>query len=416
MEQTLPREKFGRQWLILLSGILILAGLAWYADRVPQRAAPVIPPAQANWFLMLRMPAVTAQYESGIDTMRVRYGEWMDSLSQAGFKPLLMSDVMRRLRAGQGVPPRTVVLVFDPGFRRTYSIVGPILAQHGWPALWMTPEAEMDRGHREYVTYHQARQMTNSGWWDVGLVEKNGMVTLRSQNHPDQHIGTEQRKAWSAAAGGLALNEGSRFDSLERLNVISDWTAKDLVNRVRVEVPIESPMYLTLGQVQNLTWGITSSPESAEEKHFDLATALHRRGTQVAWFGPRRHANFQIDAEAENLVGQLAFRLRWNELDETGIIVTVSNRDVLVESKGDAHTLQVRKLTRSGAGPHRPMKLMLALQGQTLAIGIDGRPPVMLDLPPKTPVRGGLTQLYLYDVLKGSARLDSMKLLYSPHS
>ena len=148
------RDRFSRQWVIFLVLLAIGIGIWKQMTHIPERSAPAPAGTEADWFLMLRMPAVTAQYESGIDTMRGRYAEWLDSLAHAGFKPMHLSEVYRRLHAGQKIPARTVVMVFDPGYRRTYQVVAPILAEHNWPAVWMSPVKEMNEGHREYVTYH----------------------------------------------------------------------------------------------------------------------------------------------------------------------------------------------------------------------------------------------------------------------
>ncbi len=416
MPHAVQPERYGRQWGLFFAATLLVGALAWQAAHIPPHQTAIPPSTGADWFLVLRMPAVTSQYESGIETMRVRYGEWLDALARAGFKPMRLSDVHSRIRSGQGLPEKTVVLVFDPGYRRTYHIVAPILAQHNWPAVWITPEDEMQRGHREYVTYHLARRMTDSGWWDVGFIQKDGRVRLSSNTGSKQYLNEKGQPLWAHQSGGLALNQNSRFNSMNRLNVISDWKGSDLLNRIRVEVPITAPVYLTLGQVQNLKWGITTDADSSEEKHFDLAMPMHRHGLQIAWLGARGHSDMRIEAEADRLVGQMALRLRWDEANQTGVMVVFSNSTVWVKSKADEHTITLRTLTRSGAGPTRPLKTSIELQGQSMVLSIDGRPPVSIDLPPKTPVRPGLVQLYLYDSVKGTGRLDSMKILFTPLS
>jgi hypothetical protein len=386
------------------------------ATRVPPiqpavREAAV--PTKADWYLVLRMPAVTSQYESGIDTMKGRYGEWLNALSQAGFTPMKLSDVYRRMKSDEGIPRNTVVMVFDPGFRRTYEIVSPILTSHGWPAVWMTPKVEMDRGHREYLTFHQTSLMTDSGAWDVGFIQKDGSIVLQAQEGKEIRLGT-RNTVWSETSGGLALNRGGAFQQMHRLTVNSDWLPSDLVNRVRAEVPIDRPMYLTQGAVQNLNWGTSTDPSSPNEKHFDVTLANHRRGTLLAWFGTSTHANFKIEAEAHSLVGRIALHLRWNEVAQSGIIVTASNRDVHIRYQARGTSRDVRTLTRSGLGPNRQMKLNLELNGQNLTVSVDGRPPVSLALPAEAPSGPGLVQMNVYDAIKGSARVDGLQLLYTP--
>jgi hypothetical protein len=410
-DQTIQPDTFGRHWLVLA-----IVGLAlWFAYRHATKVPVLTPvvrettvPANANWFLVLRMPAVTSQYESGIETMKGRYGAWLDALAKGDYHPMKLSEVHRRLQAGDGLPPKTVVMVFDPGARRTYETIAPILA-----SLWLTPKVEMDQGHREYLTYRQTNLMIDSDAWDIGLIQKDGSLILKSKDAEPIHLGND-RTIWVATAGGMALNRGKQFLEMNRLNVNADWLPKDLMNRVTAEVPVERPMYLTQGSVQNLNWGVVTDPSSSEEKHFDVTLASHRRGTQLAWMGTREHRNFELEAKADAIVGRMAFHLRWNERDESGIIVTVSNQDVRIRHQANGTSRDVQTLTRSGAGPRRPLSLVVKLQQNDLRISVDGRLSVAFVLPPEAPSGSGLLQLNVYDAIKGSARVDGLQLLYSP--
>jgi hypothetical protein len=409
VEATVPRETYGRQWLVLLAIISIFTFLYVYATRLPSHTVPTpsSDATQARWFLLLRMPAITSQYESGIDTMQQRYGDWLQTLSDAGFRPILLSEALAKLNKGETIPANSVVLVFDPGFRRTFDLVSPILTRHGWSAVWMTPTQEMDRGHREYVTYHKARQMLGSGNWDVGYIRADGSVSLRDRNKNDILLG-KGGSPWAVTAGGLALNQG--ITTLQRLNVISDWTPADLLNRVRVEVPIDEPRYLTLGAVQNLEWGVTST----EPASMTLAAPLHRRGTQIAWFGARHRPDYALELSLERLTGNLALRLRWNDLRETGLIVRVTNKNIVIMNKEPHQTITLASLPHRGITAAHPLALHLHLQGSTLELTVKDQKPFSLTLPESAPKESGLFQAYLYDAIKGSARAENLTLRLTP--
>jgi hypothetical protein len=405
-------ENYTRAWLFLAAGALGLWLYSSQSGKISPRPAPAVPVSgdTVDWFLLLRMPAVTTQYESGIDTMRIRYGEWLDGLQRAGFSPMPLSEVYRRLKEGRGVPAKTVVLVFEPGFRRTYGIVAPILQQKGWPAVWITPEADMDKGHREYLTYHQTNRMIESGWWDVGYMGKRGHFVLKTRGQQSLHFGNESNPAWAKTSGGLALNRGAVFGSMHRLHVLSDWTTADLVNRLRVEVPVDKPVYLTLAPVQNLDWGVTTPADSTEEKHFDLTMPMWRRGTQISWFGAKTYNNFILTAEVQELIGHLAFRLRWDENKETGLIITASNRAWSVQQQTPAGTVLLQRFYRGGAG----LKMTAHVEGNTLTLSEGDRILGTMLLPPEAALDGGLVQLYLYDALKGSASARGVQLFLTP--
>ena len=298
---------------------------------------------------MLRMPAISAQYESGIDTMKVRYGLWLDTLRQAGFHPMKLSDVIHRLQTGAGVPEKTVVLIFDPGLRRTYRLVAPILAAHQAPAVWLSNERAMSHGHREYVTYHAADQMVKSGWWDVGYTQDDGTIRVKSRDYADLQLGDAQHPAWSPISGGMALNKGKSLTLLSRLNVNSDWTEQDLLNRIRVEEPVEGRVFLSKAPVQNLVWGVTTDRDADPDSRFNLQVASHKRGLVLDWFGTRGIADSRVQAEGRALIGDFTMRLRWDEERGSGINILLSKDQLFIQEMQAFHTKSTYHVARSGS-------------------------------------------------------------------
>jgi peptidoglycan/xylan/chitin deacetylase (PgdA/CDA1 family) len=49
---------------------------------------------------------------------------------------LPLQDALRRMEAGEPLPPRAVVLTFDDGYLDNLELGGPMLAQHGFPATF----------------------------------------------------------------------------------------------------------------------------------------------------------------------------------------------------------------------------------------------------------------------------------------
>ena len=214
-------------------------------------------------------------------------------------------------------------------------------------------------------------------------------------------------------SGGTALNTREMIQSgtLERLNILSDWTSEDVVNRVRTEVPIESPAYLTLAPVQNLRWGVTLPRGAASGHRFDLQVPLWRHSILIAWFGARRIPDFRLEASASQVVGSLVFRLRWSERDEAGLILKISPGSYLIQEKTASKFITLKRFPRSAANGFR---LRADLVGNLLTVSTDGRSPQSLALPSEVPSSGGLLQVYLYDVLKGLAKAKNVDLTFIP--
>lgn len=61
------------------------------------------------------------------------FGEMCELLA-AHYSVLPLDEVVERLRAGKNLPPRTVVLTFDDGYRSNYELAFPILLKHRLPA------------------------------------------------------------------------------------------------------------------------------------------------------------------------------------------------------------------------------------------------------------------------------------------
>src|SRR5579864_3889378 len=140
------KAHYGLQWLLL--GCCVAAWMAFHQSHVnlssPFRPAPEKTAASSvNWFYMVKMPEITTQHESGVGTMKTRLIEWLETLKSHGFRPMLLSEALRRIYDGQGVPERTVVTFFNPSYRRTIEIVSPILAELKWPAVCLTDDTAM---------------------------------------------------------------------------------------------------------------------------------------------------------------------------------------------------------------------------------------------------------------------------------
>jgi peptidoglycan/xylan/chitin deacetylase (PgdA/CDA1 family) len=52
------------------------------------------------------------------------------------FKPIALQDFVQRMRSGGGLPPNSVLITFDDGFREVAEIVAPILLKKGVPATF----------------------------------------------------------------------------------------------------------------------------------------------------------------------------------------------------------------------------------------------------------------------------------------
>lgn len=71
---------------------------------------------------------------SVISTAPSVFERQMRWLSERDYRVIPLSVLVRRLRAGEGVPPRTAAITFDDGFLSVYTSAMPVLARFGFPA------------------------------------------------------------------------------------------------------------------------------------------------------------------------------------------------------------------------------------------------------------------------------------------
>jgi len=390
----------------LLAFVLFHRQLDLFTLQAPA-PAPAMEGALTDNFLMVRMPEISTQYESGIDIMKGRFEEWIVALISQGYRPMLWSEVLARFETGSGVPPRTIVLFFEPGYRRTYEIVAPILARHQCPAVWLTPTFALDHGDRRYVTYHMTRQMKESGLWDIGFRQANDTYQLDSQRLQKTFI----LGPWAQTAGSSALNQRQDPSHINFLTVTSNWLADELVTRLQAEAAITGPVYLTKGILENREWGISALNPQIQNR-FNLSTPLHKRGVKLFWLATKGHPEYQLHIEADHIVGTFAVHMAADPVIGTAMRVIFAPKNITVQEVTPAghHTLVT--LARRSDQP-TSIRATLSLKGRFVLIHSQGTADIQVPLT-FSPGPGTLLELYLYDQIFGAARADNIQLLFTP--
>lgn len=397
-------------WLIavLCLGCLFRAELrtaAWFAPPAPSAAAAE-ERTGADWFLLVRVPEITAQYESGVDTMKVRLGEWLEALSKAGFRPMRLSDIVRRLERGEPLPERAIALFFSPGYRRTYEIVAPIFRRYDCPAALLTIEAALKMSDRRYLSYHALRDISREQGWDCGFSDSAGSFTVE---------GTPGLKAarWSSTAGALALNRWAPDARFNYLTANADWLAGELVNRLRAETPVSGKTALTKAQVHGRDWGIVSDEKDAASA-FDLQTSPLNRGAKLFWLSTLGKSDFRLSAKAGSLFGELWLQLRYDEASGDNVHVILSGHDMLIEEQRAHKAKRLAFWKQAGAFSDGPFTVDVTAQDGALYVSVDGgEPRPVYGMQP--PAAGkGVVQVYLLDKTRGTARVRGLRLLFEP--
>ena len=410
---------YALQWALL--SLLLSAVLLFHKTSTPfvfQRILQSITthPVHVDWFYIIKLPEITTQHESGVDTMKIRIKDWLQTLKTQGFHPMLLSDAIRDIQNGHGVPERTVVSFFSPGYRRTFEIVSPILAQEQWPAVWLTDETGMKHADRRLVTYHTTRQMKESYLWDIAFDQGGKRFRLESPRGETIHFGSAQGPSWSPSSGAFALNHGASLHNMNFLTVNSSWLASELLSRLLVETPPGSDfVYLTKGEIQGREWGMTLPSSQIDiNPRFDLKAPLNRRGSRLFFLGTKGIPNFRLHVDSPRLVGEFWVQLRIDDVEGYGINVIYTDKAVFVVQQVQQSKTRLsfgsHAVSRNGKGFTED----ISLTGEQLSVSLNnGTPLVVNNLRPPVPERG-IVQIYLADKPHGTARADSVLITFSP--
>lgn len=401
------KKTYSPVWGIASLAVLVgVVSLVWTGWR--PHAAPAAPRGGADWFLMLRMPELSTQYESGIATMKVRMDQWIEAMHRAGFVPVKFSDAVRRLAQGQGLPERALVLFFDPGYRNTHDHVGPIFEKHRDPVLWLTKNTALQEADRRYLTYHALQQMRAAGW-------DSGFTDAAAGDFSVHGLPEITPVRWSPEAGAFALNRWIPSRPLQYLTVNADWLPDELVNRLWVEAPASGTVVLGKALIHAREWGIAQPLDRvANDAVFDLQAPMRRRGTKLFWYGTRGQNDFRLKLRAQSLYGELWLQLRFDEERGEDVHLIFKDTHCYVRERRGGKTRRLANLTSNRPFTRRVFTADVIMAGSRMWVSIDGQAPQKISNVGVPESQNGLVQMYITDRLRGAAKARGLRILYSP--
>lgn len=406
---TPPAESYRRQWIA--AGLLAAAAVSgwfWYRARYAPLGPPLPPPAgSAEWFVAVKLPETPTARDETRRAKR-RLAQWLARLRREGFTPMTLSAVAERFAKGQGLPEKTVVLVFDPAYRHTYESVAPVLMRYRCPAVWLTNARAVREIDRKFLSQHALEQAQQSGWWDVGFHDAADspfrLMTMAAGGAEGPGW------AWSAEDGQTGLNFGFRPGALNRLKANATWTAEELVNRLRAELPLHGPSSLTARWIQNRLWGVALDAAQYPPERFSLLTNLDTRSASLSWAGTRGLRDLRVWCHVPTFSGELWLFLRSDRAARHRVRVGFS-RDGVVNVAQDQHGR--RRVIASLACPalqDGQFTCELTLSGRRLTLAIDGVawPEVMLA--EEAGPADGRVELVVSDHVRSVAQAEAIRL------
>lgn len=92
-----------------------------------------------------------------------QFREQMAYLAAGEYHVIPLAELVAKLRAGRPLPPRTVVITVDDGYRTTYTEAWPVLQKYDFPFTVFLYVEGLERGYSNYLTWEQVEEMAAAG-------------------------------------------------------------------------------------------------------------------------------------------------------------------------------------------------------------------------------------------------------------
>lgn len=397
---VIPARKSGyaRHWLLVAAAAVAAAG-TWVFRSGPTAAQPPARSSRpgADWFLAVRVPL---QGDKG-ERRRLelaRLGDWLDSLRDAGFTPVLLSEARARLSRGERLPGKPVVLVLEPGRRASVEAAAPFLRERGVPALWLVDAAAVARRDERYVSAHDLGRLRAAPLADVGeLGASTRTFTLGGE-----------ALSWTDDAAA-PLNRGGA-GPLRRLSAGVAWTGRHLAARLQAEVPPSGSSRLAAASLFGRRWGVALDPGKTSAP-FDLDAPFDAKSASVGWNGTAATRDLRLEVEAAAVVGELWVYLRYEPSSGRGLRVGFTPEAIVAEEWSGGAARAVGRVDRTFA-QGAPLRATIRLRDGRLCV-ISSGAAASFPLGAGVPARGSIL-LQAYDRIRGVAGARGLRLTLTP--
>ena len=392
-----------REWLVVFT--VLGAALVWYTARylIPG-PRPYAGPGKpgVDYFMVIRVPELPKD-DVGIAGQTERVADWLDSTIASGFKPILLSDALARLKHGEPLPEKSLVFAFTHSYRPTVDTIKPLFESRGAPALWLSNRIGLETSDERFVSPHEWKLMRRSRQWDLGTYGGSSRTFVLDGR------GAERPLSWDPDSGRFALNRASEMPKLRFLSVQLSWTGRQLLDRLYSELPLRERTRLTA--VQMLKWQLGTPVYDAQSPgSFTVSAPPRRRSGAVRWLGAEWAPDGAMQVSAKELIGELWVGLRTLP-DGSSLRVGFTEDRWVVELSfegRDKRLLAVpwrykKKRAIDAAIVWRGERLVVRTEGQSRELAV-----------PRSAGWRGPMELVVYHKIRGVARAKEIAALLVP--
>ncbi len=88
-----------------------------------------------------------------------QFRQQMAYLADNNYNVISLAKLVTKLRKDRPLPPRTVVITVDDGYRTTYTKAWPVLKKHDFPFTVFLYVEGLEKGYANYLTWEQVEEM-----------------------------------------------------------------------------------------------------------------------------------------------------------------------------------------------------------------------------------------------------------------
>jgi peptidoglycan/xylan/chitin deacetylase (PgdA/CDA1 family) len=184
--------------LILLMACLGLLGLSPIGTSWAQTSAIPHDERAAVIFSYHRV----GKDENPADNIRLeQFMSHIAELDEADYNVIPLDDVIKSIKGGKKLPPRTIAITFDGGHRSILENAAPILMKYNFPFTIFVAPDNADNTDNDYLS-----------WDEIKRLSKNDLVTIGIHPATYQRVGnmdaTEIRRQINSAIASYRKNTG----------------------------------------------------------------------------------------------------------------------------------------------------------------------------------------------------------------
>ncbi|MBU1869987.1 MAG: polysaccharide deacetylase family protein [Candidatus Omnitrophica bacterium] len=150
---------FKRRRVIIILGIVFAVALSFCAFLRRQYVVPII---------MYHSVEKTPQPENRIRVSAATFERQMRFLRQRHYNVISLEALGNLIREKRKIPPRTIAITFDDGYRDNFIYAFPILKKYNFPATIFIIVNEVGRQQEDRLSWEEIKIMQDSGLITIG--------------------------------------------------------------------------------------------------------------------------------------------------------------------------------------------------------------------------------------------------------